>query len=75
MRSVDINTPGEQAAILERIEMIGYMDGRNQKNTLRAICRLNRYWSDEQYAAYRREYIVGMAYSVAVASASPLPPG
>jgi hypothetical protein len=75
MRSVDITTPAEQKAILERIEMVGYMDGRNQKNTLRAIIRNNRYWSDEQYAAYRREYIVGMAYSVTRGECEPSPAG
>jgi len=75
MRSVNINTPAEQKAILERIEMIGYMDGRNQKHTLRAIIRNNRYWSDEQYAAYRREYIVGMAYSVTRGECEPSPAG
>jgi len=74
MRSVDINTPGEQAAILERIEMAGYMAGRDQKNTLRAIYN-PRQWNAEQYAAYRREDIVGMAYSVVRGECEPSPAG
>lgn len=75
MRSVDINTPAEQKAILERIEMAGYLAGRDQKNTLRAIYRNNPYWSEEQYAAYRREYLVGMAYSVIRGECEPFSAG